>query len=181
MIPPGDVTDAGVLPPLRRAVLEGRVVTFTYRKPGGVPEVRRVYPLALIHLNGAWVLGAFDPARGARRTLRLSRVGEVGVGPERFQREPGWWAGPEPQHERRDVVVRLHFSRDLAEGLRERPTVFQTTVRETGEGLDVTLRVRDERDVLPWVLSWESGVCVPEPDSLRERVRGEARRLLGHS
>lgn len=178
VVPPDEGADAELLRVLRGAVLGERAVAFTYHKPGGDPEARRVFPLALVYLHGAWLLGAFDPARGDRRTFRLSRMEGLRALPETFARDPAWRTGPEPKGQGRDVTVRLNFPPGLERALRERPSFWQHTVMPGPDGVEVTLRVRDARDVLGWVLSWGAAVRVLEPPELREAVRAEARAVL---
>ena len=45
-------------------------------------------------------------------------------------------------------------------------------------GLLVTLRVRHERDALPWLLGWGAHVRVLEPASLRALLADEAAQIL---
>ena len=60
----------------------------------------------------------------------------------------------------RNVSVRLLLDASLSRAVRERPNFFQTAEQLTASGLEVSLQVRDIRDVLPWVLSWGAGVTV---------------------
>ncbi|WP_412027324.1 helix-turn-helix transcriptional regulator [Deinococcus yunweiensis] len=181
VVPPDEGADADTVRLLRGAVLGERVVSFTYHKPGGAGEARRVFPLSLVYLYGAWLLGTFDPARGDRRTFRLSRIEGLTVEATTFDRDPTWRTGPEPDREGRQVTVRLHFPPGLERALRERPSFFQQAVTPTPGGLEVTLRVRGAADVLPWVLSWGAAVRVLEPGELREAVREQARGMLAGS
>ncbi|GHF59468.1 putative DNA-binding transcriptional regulator YafY [Deinococcus metalli] len=181
VVPPDEGTDVAAVRVLRGAVLAERSVTFTYHKPGGDPDVRRVFPLSLVYLHGAWLLGAFDPARGDRRTFRLSRIERLIVEATTFERDPAWRTGPEPAGQGRTVTVHLRFPPGSERALRERPSFFQQDMKTTPDGVSVTLRVRDGRDVLAWVLSWGGAVRVLEPEGLREAVRTEARAMLAGS
>ncbi|CAM3607585.1 helix-turn-helix transcriptional regulator [Deinococcus frigens] len=178
IVAPDDAADADRLRVLRGAVLGQRVVRFVYHKPSRPPEARQVHPLRLVHLHGAWLLGSFDPARGERRTFRLSRMENLQMIEETFERDPVRHAWPEPRREPLGLTVRLRFPAELGRAVRERPSFFQTEIRGFEDGLEVTLQVRDLQAVLPWVLSWGAGVRVLEPPSLRERVLEEARRML---
>lgn len=180
-VPPDESATGDVLRVLRGAVLGRQVVRFTYHKPHGAPEGREVFPLGLVHLYGAWLVSAFDPERGASRVFRLSRMEEVRVTARTFTRDPAWVVGPRAGQDRRDVRVKLLFQPDLRRTLRERPNFFQTGVQDGPEGVEVTLQVREVREVLPWVLSWGAGVRVQEPPELLALVRQEARRMLGES
>jgi predicted DNA-binding transcriptional regulator YafY len=44
--------------------------------------------------------------------------------------------------------------------------------------LIVTLEVRQEQEILPWLLSWGSQVRVLEPESLRQQIAVEAEKTL---
>lgn len=166
---------------LRGAVLGHRTVSFAYHKPHGPPQPRQVYPLGLVHLHGVWLLVAFDPERNAQRAFRLDRMEEVRVMTQTFTRDPAWRIEYRPEREERNVTVRLLFPAELARAAQERPNLFQTGSCRTAQGVEVTLRVRDTGAILGWVLSWGGGVTVLEPGELREQVRAEARRMLGHS
>ncbi|MBB6100125.1 putative DNA-binding transcriptional regulator YafY [Deinobacterium chartae] len=178
MLPSLEPTEEAVLRTLRAAVLGQRVVSFVYHRPQSAPRTRRVYPLALVHLSGAWMLGAFDPVRGGRRTFRLSRMEEVQVLTDTFEPDPTWSAEPAAKRERHGLTVRLRFPSELRRTVQERPSFFRTNEQETPLGLEVTLQVGALQDILAWVLSWGAGVQVLEPAELREAVRAEARRML---
>lgn len=180
-VPPDESAGRDDLRVLRGAVLGRQVVNFTYHKPHGAPEGREVFPLGLVHLYGAWLMSAFDPQRGASRVFRLSRMENVRVTSRTFTRDPAWQVGPRAGQDRRDVTVKLLFRPELRRALRERPNYFQTDVQEVPDGLQVTLRVREAREVLGWVLSWGAGVRVQEPPELRELVREEAQQMLTQS
>ncbi len=72
--------DAALLP-LLRAVRDGRVVRFDYRKPGDTEaEKRTVEPWAVHSKEGRWYLVGWDADREEDRVFRLSRiVGSVHV------------------------------------------------------------------------------------------------------
>lgn len=173
-----DQQETEVLRQLRGAVLRQRVLQFQYHKPGTEAEQREVYPLRLVQLYGAWLLGTFDPAKQDQRIFRLSRMENVRVLNRSFELDPNWTFGPQIENNPRTVTVRLLFNPVLKRPLRERPSYFQTAQQDRPEGLEVTLLVRTVNEVLPWVLSWGAGVSVIEPESLHRLVREEARKIL---
>ncbi|SMB88378.1 helix-turn-helix transcriptional regulator [Deinococcus hopiensis] len=181
VVPPGSGRKAETLRLLRGAVLDNRIVTFVYRKPGGGPDARQVYPLGLVHLYGVWLLVAFDPAQAAQRHFRLDRMEDARALPQTFTRDPEWRVEYRPEREERNVTVRLRFPAERARTVRERPHLFQTEEAHTPHGYEVTLRVRDTRAVLSWVLSWGGDAEVLEPEDLREQVWAEARRMLSRA
>jgi proteasome accessory factor B len=77
--------------PLMRAVTERRTATFTYRKPGAAPDLRRIEPWGLVLRLGATYVVGHDLDRDARRVFRVSRIeGDVSLGrPNDFERPYG--------------------------------------------------------------------------------------------
>jgi predicted DNA-binding transcriptional regulator YafY len=66
--------DAALLP-LLRAVRDGRVVRFEYRKPQhDEADKRTVEPWAVHSKNGRWYLAGWDVDRGEERVFRISRI-----------------------------------------------------------------------------------------------------------
>ena len=60
--------------PLKRALEERLVVTFSYRKADGTESDRNVEPWQLLHMNGLWMLLGFDQDRQAPRNFLLKRI-----------------------------------------------------------------------------------------------------------
>jgi predicted DNA-binding transcriptional regulator YafY len=74
--------------------------------------------------------------------------------------------------------VRVCFDPAVARWVREARSFYTVAEEEGPAGLLVTLRVRRERDVLSWLLSWGARVRVLEPRSLRARLAHEAAAML---
>jgi predicted DNA-binding transcriptional regulator YafY len=55
---------------------------------------------------------------------------------------------------------------------------FTASEEPTPDGLLVTLRVRQESEVLQWLLGWGAHVRVLEPESLRAQIAEIARAML---
>lgn len=75
--------------------------------------------------------------------------------------------------------MRFSFEASQLRWMRERLTSFEAAIEEEGEAYVATVRVQDEEQLLGWLLSWGSKVRCLEPYSLRERMRTEARAILG--
>jgi predicted DNA-binding transcriptional regulator YafY len=78
------------------------------------------------------------------------------------------------------MVVRALLDHEVARWAREEPSFFRVAEELTSEGLLVTLRVRDEKDILQWLLGWGRHLRVLEPESLRQHIVAEAAALLRH-
>ena len=78
------------------------------------------------------------------------------------------------------AVAHALKQRLVARWAREEPSYFRIAEEMTDEGLLVTLRIRDEKDILTWLLGWGSHLRVLEPESLRQRIAAEAAAMLRH-
>jgi predicted DNA-binding transcriptional regulator YafY len=178
---PGPADEAGLLQLLRRAIIERRGVRFRYFARHGASEAgeaaaREVDPYSLAHVAGIWYLTAYDHLRRAVRTFRLGRMEDVSLLDRTFMRPPGFRLRPRNPEVEAAYVVRALFDAESARWVRESPSFFQVAAEEGPDGLLVTLRAREEGDVVQWLLGWGHHVRVLEPASLRRRLveEGEA-------
>jgi predicted DNA-binding transcriptional regulator YafY len=168
---------------LRRAIFERTAVRLRYHtrhrtvESADQPAVREVDPYALAHMAGAWYLTGYDHLRGAVRTFRLDRIEEITVLERTFERPRGAHLRAR-EGESRPIEIRVLFDAEVARWVREGRSFFTTAEEEVAEGFLVTLRVRQEDEVLSWLLGWGRHVRVLEPESFRRRIAEEARGLL---
>jgi predicted DNA-binding transcriptional regulator YafY len=164
---------------LRRAILDRTTVRFRYHtrsRPEEPPDGSRdADPYGLSHVENTWYLLAHDHTRRAVRTFRLDRMEDLQVLTHTFIRPEGFVVGQRDPREPAPITVRVLFAPEMARWVRETPSFYTVALEDTAEGLLVTLRVRQERDVAGWLLGWGRHVRILEPDSLRQRVLEEAR------
>jgi predicted DNA-binding transcriptional regulator YafY len=161
---------------LRRAIAERRTVHFHYTKRKATTSevtMREVDPYSLARLANDWLLMGYCHLRKALRVFRLGRIDQLTLLRKQFERwadfQPDWIAASEE----REVVVTALFDQEVADVVQESRSFSITAAESTLEGLLVTLRVRDERDLLQWLLSWGRHVQVKSPESLRALMRQE--------
>jgi predicted DNA-binding transcriptional regulator YafY len=164
---------------LRRAIIERRTVRFRYhpRHTTGEtpsPTTREADPYSLAHIGGAWYLGAYCHLRHGVRNFRLDRMDDLEVLDTTFTRPVGPQLLPRDLHEPGTFAVRALFDAEVVRWVREAPSFYMVAEEETPEGLLVTLRVRQEGEILQWLLGWGRHVRVLEPESLRRRIVEEA-------
>ncbi len=168
---------------LRRAVLEGAGVHFRYHgwrntREGSPPTEREADPHALVSLTGVWYLMAHDHLRGEVRRFRLDRMDTLALTGRTFTPPQSVERPPE---EPRPVIVRVLFDPAIARRVREYPVFQAITYAEREDGLLVTLRVRDARDTVNWLLSWGRYVRVLEPESVRRLLADEAAAVVAQN
>ncbi len=179
---PGDPAEHERLLHLRRALLDRRTVRFRYtaRNPSDTqpPAYREIDPYALIHVSGAWHVSGYDHLRHDLRNFRLDRIEDLASLDRTFVRPPTFTTRQRPPDTGRNIVVRALFDRETARWVRESRSFYAVAEEDTADGLLVTLTVRQERDLLSWLLGWGSHVRVLEPESLQRLVMQEAEGLL---
>ncbi|WP_081382748.1 WYL domain-containing protein [Paenibacillus odorifer] len=77
----------------------------------------------------------------------------------------------------RHLRVHLRFNHDLADKVKESNYHYIEEMKEHQAGLDMVLRVRQLDELLQWVLGWGAGVILLEPESFRNKIREEARKI----
>jgi predicted DNA-binding transcriptional regulator YafY len=174
--------EQAMLQQLRRAIIERTTVRFYYhtrhsRESQHTPTVREADPYGLVHIYNDWYLVAYCHLRKDIRNFRLDRVEDLELLAKIFQRPPNFEM--QEQHgEVRDITVRVLFASEIMRWVRESRSYYIVAEEEVAEGLLVTLKIRQESEILQWLLSWGRHVRVLEPDSLRERMAEEAEGML---
>ncbi|WP_426449794.1 helix-turn-helix transcriptional regulator [Paenibacillus sp. S-38] len=171
---------------LHRAVREERSVSFRYtgrarQQEGrsGPGELREVEPYGLVNAQGRWHLIGHCLLRGELRQFRLDRMEELQVTDRTFSRPPEFDIQRYTPPDDRPVRVVVRLSGEAAARYGEAPSYYATEVCEepdTGTLL-LTLQVRYELEILPWLLGMGAGAVVLEPPSLSRRVAEEARKI----
>ncbi|QMV42095.1 helix-turn-helix transcriptional regulator [Cohnella cholangitidis] len=168
---------------IRRALLDGRKISFHYSKrftdsTGSRHSERTAAPYGLVLVEGAWMLVARCDLRQDIRHFRLSRMAELIELDERFELPEHFDLREYTPLDDRRLRVCLRFNHDIADKVKESNYHYIEDMKEHQDGLDVVLRVRQLDELLQWVLGWGAGVVVLEPESFRNRIREEAQKIL---
>jgi len=173
---------------LAAAVWEARRVSVAYRRPDQTVE-RPLEPLGIVLKAGIWYLVA--AAEGQIRSYRVSRVEEVTVTDERFDRPDdfdlvAFWeeaiAAYQESLPQIDAVLRVQTTALgwLARSVGE--PVWATATQQPDPGPDgwvrVMLRVETIESACEDLLPLGPRVQVLEPETLRQAIIDEARSLL---
>jgi predicted DNA-binding transcriptional regulator YafY len=174
---------AAKLQQLRRAILARVTVRFHYYARHSAdasrqPRFREADPYALGHLGNAWYLTAYCHLRHDVRNFRLDRIEDLSLLDRAFARPPRFQAFRRNLFEPGSFDVRVLFDHDVERWVRESPSFFAVAEEETPDGLLVTLHVRQEDEILQWLLGWGRHARVLAPDSLRRRLADEAAAML---
>jgi predicted DNA-binding transcriptional regulator YafY len=174
--PPEPVIEAR-LSTLRRSIQRRQVLRLTYQARHGEPGTRDVEPHGLISVGGRWIMAAYCRDRQAMRHFRLDRIDAVAPTGERFTRRTEFTVRRVEPMAPGPAEVRVLFASDVARWAREdRPMSFVAEEDHT-EGVVMTFRPREPRDLLPWLLSWGASARVLDPPQLQRQIAVEARAL----
>lgn len=176
-------TETAILRQLRRAVIERRRVRFLYHTRYGEDgrsrrRTREADPYGLFNYAGIWYLVAHCHLRDAVRDFRLNRISNLTVLDRTFTRPQNFSMAPDKHDDQRRFVVRALFDREMTDWVKEAKSYYVDDMRDTCDGLLVTLRARNENEVINWLMSWGGKVQILEPESLRRRLIKEARQVL---
>ncbi len=171
-----------MLQQVRRAIIERVTVRFTYSKRYGqsgqdTQTTRNADPYSLVYVTGTWHMTAYCHMRKDIRIFRLDRMDALEVLPQAFVRQPHIVL-EEHQGRQRDITVRVLFDHEVVRWVHEARNYFIVAEEAAAEGLLVTLQIRQESDIVQWLLGWGQHVRVLEPASLRQRLIDEAKGIL---
>lgn len=178
----GDEAQQVKLQLVRGAIIDHHTLRFRYHtrhsSDGQSPQhPREADPYGLAFFAGAWHLIAHDHTRQSIRNFRFDRMEELEVLNQTFQRPADYMAGKRPP-DTRDIVVRVLFDKEVARWVQEARSFFVTEHEETPDGLLVTLKIKQESEILNWLLSWGGHARILEPEALRNLIVEHARRML---
>ena len=177
--------EAEMLRQLRRAIIEQTTVRFCYHTRYAQSDtdehrIREADPYGLVHINNRWLLVAYCHWRKDVRNFRLDRVDTLELLSTTFVRPADFSMNERKHEERGTLVIHALFDAEVARWVLESRSYYMTAAEETAEGLLVTLKARQENEVLQWLLSWGRHVRVLEPASVRERLWEEAKGMMGY-
>ncbi|USG65587.1 YafY family transcriptional regulator [Brevibacillus ruminantium] len=170
---------------LRQAIQEERKVRFLYtkklpEKDGNRQHLRDVTPYGLAFVNGSWSLLGFCDLRQELRHFRLDRMASLCLLEEKAVPPADFNLQAYRPDDNRHLSMTVRMAYDVAEHVKESRFYFIDTMAEQPDGLYVTLRFRQPEEVLPWVLGFGAKAVVIEPESFRERIRCEIKKMQLH-
>lgn len=170
---------------LSRAIAERRTVQVRYFTASRQVTTRReIDPYHLRYVGGALYLYGHDHLRRDVRTFAVERIRSLTVTDHAYQLPLGFdideFLGDAlVVMQGRPVAVELRFDKPTAAWVRDRLWHPSQRLEPLPSGrLRMTLRVADTRELLGWILQFGAGVEVIRPDTLRQKVATEARRIL---
>lgn len=178
-------THREIIDRVTRAIAEHRTVQMRYYTASrNVTSRREVDPYHLRYLSGALYLIAYDHRRREVRLFAVDRIRSLTLTDHPYQMPLGFDVDAYMQDallvmRGKPIEVELLFSKPTAAWVRERiwhPSQQLTRLRDGR--LRMALKVAHTPELVGWILGFGSGVRVIKPETLRQKVREEARRIL---
>lgn len=171
----GDSAEDRLLRRARHALVEERTLMAIVTTPSVESSRRAIDPYGLVQQGSTWHIVGHGHERSRVVHLRLPDVKTLELTEETFERPPSYGTpsdGPSTPPQRQ---VRVVFSEEAASSVQVPPILEINQRKALSDGrLLLILNVDDEREAMPWLLSWGAHVQVLEPRALRERVAAEA-------
>jgi len=171
---------------LARAIERRRSVRMRYYSASRNLTTRRTAdPYRLWYAAGALYLIAYCHTRRDVRMFAVDRIRSLTLTDQPCQMPLGFDIESYVQDalvvmRGNQVEVELLFDQKTAGWVKDRQWhPSQRMVAAKGGGVRLILRVADTRELLGWILSFGAGVEVVRPDDLRDRVRTEAKKIIG--
>lgn len=172
----------GLFSQLEQAILERRVIAFSYQKGEGLKTYAQVEPYKLINYQGIWYLAAVDG--GQMKAFTFSKLGWLDVSVACFVREM--------QHEQmlldedsiwlnaNKTEVVLKVNKAAAHYFLRRNLIGGQTIEKHLEdgGLLISGKVAHPNQILPIVRYWLPNVRIISPEGLQGQMEGEMRGYL---
>jgi predicted DNA-binding transcriptional regulator YafY len=154
-----------------------RLVYHAFRRPE--PELREVEPTSLVYFAEHWQLAGYCRLRQGPRMFRLDRIDHLNILGEQFTLGERHAIPGRTEDWKLDAAeARVRFDPAVERWVRERQPF--TFVREEHDSVGPVFvyAIRQERDLVLWLLSWGAAVEVLSPPALRAQMAAEARAIL---
>ena len=154
---------------IKQAILQRRVLSFSYLNGRGEREQRKIEALKLVFKSQNWYVAGFCRLRQAPRFFKLSRMRDCQMLEERFkQRVLDEKFSPEEQLVNTVKVV-LKF--DWKHAFRVYEEFSEAEIEETEGSLYVQTHLPSHDSLYTYLLSFLDGVEIMEPPRLREEFK----------
>ena len=169
---------------INRALKEGLVLEFAYRKPSRRPEEKEVEPYGLCYQGKFWYLVGFCRKYRDHRIYRTDRIRDLRPTRKKFRRDPEfdlrkYWQRDLPEKYRTNgTLARIAFDPALAPEIKKAPWACGELKTLPNGRLEVSFRTFDRERLAGFVLGFGAKAELLEPEDVRARVRSSLRSAL---
>ena len=164
---------------IKKAILNCNVIITDYINTEGVKSRRSIEPMRLIFKGEAWYLWGYCRKRRAFRTFRISRMKNLSIGEESFNRRPAESTENNESSEKlkQKVTLKLRFQPEVLYRLYDDYDEKMIT-RNPDDTYEVTVTYPEDEWVYGHILSYGSSVEVIEPEHVRDIIQNRLKEAL---
>lgn len=160
---------------IKNAIFSRRKIEFTYFSGEGGGTVRTVEPIKLVFKSKDWYLYGFCLLRNDFRFFKLTRIKDLEILPETFERKAGNTPAPKTTIQSEPLIpVKLKFSPAAAFRVWDE---FTDAVSKDEQGNLYVTADLPEKMLLSYILSFGDTVEILEPDALRYDMKEKLTRM----
>ncbi|KAB3533454.1 YafY family transcriptional regulator [Alkaliphilus pronyensis] len=164
---------------IKKAILQRKLIRFDYLSSEGVRSSRSIEPMRMVFKSNAWYLWGYCKAREDFRTFRISRMKNVVLTNEAFERKnPASYKTSEANEElKKPVKLKLKF---YPQALYRLYDAFEDDViiKNPDGTYTVSFSFLEDEWLYGLILSFGCYVEVLEPNSIREAVKEKLNKAL---
>lgn len=166
---------------LRTAIKETRLITFSYLSSQSEPSVRTAQPMGIVVKGFGWYLYGYCLLREDFRVFRLSRMHDIDVLSQTFERKQETLEKLDYRLGKRDpstlITLVLHAQPNVRAQIEDYFRPEHVTIQPDG-----TLMIRATQPDEPWLygmlLSYGPSLCILEPAHIAAAVKEKAEKIV---
>jgi predicted DNA-binding transcriptional regulator YafY len=167
---------------LELAILESRLISYTYQKDEGIKTYNNVQPYKLVNHDGVWYLAGKDGEK--LKAFTLVKIDRLQVADAIFASDPSVHKTLIQEDDiwlnEKKLEVVLKITGQAASYFRRRKLVANQVIDKELEegGMIVTTKVAHVNQILPIVRQWIPHIRILSPDGLQAEMECEIQRYL---
>lgn len=164
---------------IKKAILECKVILFDYVNSEGKKSRRSMEPMRLIFKGQSWYLWGYCRIRQDFRTFRITRIKNVVITDELFERKnPERIENPETKEVPKTMVtLKLKFYPEVLYRLYD-DFEHETIIKNNDGSYSLTVTFPEDEWVYGYIMSFGCYVEVLEPEHIRKIVKDRMRKAL---
>lgn len=164
---------------IKEAIINRKLISFTYYNANGEKNFRTVEPLQLWFKSKAWYLRAFCRTKQSQRLFKLNRIKNICLLPEEFTPQPEKEDVPAPDFERTVPGVEITMKIHSTQAYRVYDEFDESQITPHADGsFTVRFRYPEDEWVYGFILSFGMYAEVIEPPHIRKIIKERLKKAL---
>jgi predicted DNA-binding transcriptional regulator YafY len=164
---------------IKEAIINRRLISFTYYNSYGEKTIRTVEPLQLWFKSRAWYLRAFCRNKQSQRLFKLNRIKNIRLLPEEFTRQPKKEDPPLPDFEAQNPGVEITMKIHPTQAYRVYDEFEESQITRHADGsFTVRFSYPEDEWVYGFILSFGMYAEVIKPLQIREIIKERLQKTL---